>query len=303
MPTGGNVDHIAIGPGGVIVADAKAWTGEVVVRDGLLRASGRRQDKALDGVLAQVAAVKAAVGESVTVVPALVLTERPTSGLERLNGVGIIGIAELAAVDRELPAECSTVEVERIFRVLSEAFAPGGAAPATAMGMVEVETNDTPRDLFLKAHRWVYLNTWKNRRIYARSDRGEELGWKDVLTGELHIDGDHPFVHVVLGAATPAGTQLGASQIPKIPIDVRGGRLLGALTRIYMGVFIGQRWEKGGKRRLYGTLATPSDGVFRLGWVDLETGFVRPETTGPLCDGRRPAEYYLGMLRDRMPER
>jgi hypothetical protein len=46
-----NIDHIAIGPGGVVVIDAKNWTGEVTVRDGLLRQNGYRRDDEARGVV------------------------------------------------------------------------------------------------------------------------------------------------------------------------------------------------------------------------------------------------------------
>ena len=35
-----NLDHIAVGPGGVVIIDSKNWTGKVQVRDGTLRRTG-----------------------------------------------------------------------------------------------------------------------------------------------------------------------------------------------------------------------------------------------------------------------
>ena len=63
----GNIDHIAIGPAGVTVIDAKRYRGRIAVehRGGLLRArtehlrvGGREQTKLVDGVLAQAEAVR-----------------------------------------------------------------------------------------------------------------------------------------------------------------------------------------------------------------------------------------------------
>ena len=68
VPTSrGNIDHIAIGPSGVTVIDAKRYRGRITVehRGGLLRArtehlrvGGREQTKLVDGVLAQAEAVR-----------------------------------------------------------------------------------------------------------------------------------------------------------------------------------------------------------------------------------------------------
>lgn len=35
-----NIDHVAIGPGGVVVIDAKNWTGTVALANGTLRQNG-----------------------------------------------------------------------------------------------------------------------------------------------------------------------------------------------------------------------------------------------------------------------
>jgi Nuclease-related domain len=63
-----NIDHLAIGPAGVIVIDAKRYRGRIAVerRGGLLRehtehlpVGGRERTKLVDGVLGQAARVRA----------------------------------------------------------------------------------------------------------------------------------------------------------------------------------------------------------------------------------------------------
>ncbi len=45
-----NIDHVAIGPGGVYVIDSKNWSGRVEIRDGTeLRQDGRRRESAVTG--------------------------------------------------------------------------------------------------------------------------------------------------------------------------------------------------------------------------------------------------------------
>lgn len=40
-----NLDHVFVGPTGIFVVDAKNWTGDVQVKDGVLRQNGYRRDK------------------------------------------------------------------------------------------------------------------------------------------------------------------------------------------------------------------------------------------------------------------
>lgn len=48
-----NIDHIAVGPTGVTVIDAKRWKGDVRVRGGQLMVKGRDQSRLVEGVRKQ----------------------------------------------------------------------------------------------------------------------------------------------------------------------------------------------------------------------------------------------------------
>lgn len=52
-----NIDHVAVGPPGVFVIDAKNWSGVVTLRDGHLRQAGRSRLSAVSGVDAAASAV------------------------------------------------------------------------------------------------------------------------------------------------------------------------------------------------------------------------------------------------------
>jgi hypothetical protein len=54
-----NLDHVLVGPGGVIVVDAKNWTGDVQIRGDVLRQNGFSREREVAGVLQQCAAVAA----------------------------------------------------------------------------------------------------------------------------------------------------------------------------------------------------------------------------------------------------
>lgn len=66
-----NIDHIAVGPSGVFVIDAKKYQGKVELvdkgswlrSDWRLHVNGRNQTKLVDGVAAQAAAVRAVLGD------------------------------------------------------------------------------------------------------------------------------------------------------------------------------------------------------------------------------------------------
>ena len=53
-PNGGNIDHVAVGPPGVVVIDAKAWTSAVEIKGERLFAAGRFRDRQVDGLVSQV---------------------------------------------------------------------------------------------------------------------------------------------------------------------------------------------------------------------------------------------------------
>jgi hypothetical protein len=52
-----NLDHVLVGPGGVVVVDAKNWTGEVRISAGVLWQGRFARTQSVDGALAQCAAV------------------------------------------------------------------------------------------------------------------------------------------------------------------------------------------------------------------------------------------------------
>ncbi|KQZ67111.1 nuclease-related domain-containing protein [Nocardioides sp. Root151] len=57
-----NIDHVAIGPGGVYVIDSKNWSGDVVVRDRGLRQKGRSRESTVEAAAEAARAVSEALG-------------------------------------------------------------------------------------------------------------------------------------------------------------------------------------------------------------------------------------------------
>ncbi|MEO5781004.1 MAG: NERD domain-containing protein [Arthrobacter oryzae] len=100
-----NLDHILIGPGGVIVIDAKNWTGNVEVRGGVLRQNGCTRARETDSALQQGAAVAVLLEprHRQLVQTWLCLVQQPELEGAALNGVRIYGLNLLSAAVNSLP--------------------------------------------------------------------------------------------------------------------------------------------------------------------------------------------------------
>lgn len=131
-----NIDHLAIGPGGVTVIDAKRIRGRVRVRrtDGLLGEArerlliaGREETRLVEGVCRQVAVVSELLGGGVVVIGAMCFVESgglPLFSNPTLDGVriaGLRGVARLAR--RDGPHSAGEVQeiAERLRAALPEA--------------------------------------------------------------------------------------------------------------------------------------------------------------------------------------
>ncbi|QDY89104.1 NERD domain-containing protein [Arthrobacter sp. UKPF54-2] len=54
-----NLDHVLVGPGGIVIVDAKHWSGEVRLWEGNIRQNGYSRESEIEGVLQQASAVAA----------------------------------------------------------------------------------------------------------------------------------------------------------------------------------------------------------------------------------------------------
>lgn len=110
-----NLDHVAVGPGGVVVVDAKNWSGDVAVRDGVLRAGSYRKDDELEGVASAVAAVAALLEPrlraAVSGLLCLVAHDQPP--VPTTAGVTVLGRDHLVDELLALPPRLSGVQVRR----------------------------------------------------------------------------------------------------------------------------------------------------------------------------------------------
>lgn len=116
-----NIDHVAIGPGGILVIDSKNWSGRVDVRDEALRWNGYSRERevaaAADAALAVLALLPADLHACVK--PLICLT-RDEPVHVRARDVDITSTASLASFLRSLPPQLSPARSEKTVRDLQE---------------------------------------------------------------------------------------------------------------------------------------------------------------------------------------
>jgi hypothetical protein len=114
-----NIDHIAVGPGGILVIDSKNWSGRVDVRDETLRQNGYRRESevaaAADAALAVLALLPADLHGSVR--PLICLTRDEWVNV-RARDVDITSTASLPNFLRSLPPTLSAARAENAVREL-----------------------------------------------------------------------------------------------------------------------------------------------------------------------------------------
>lgn len=120
-----NIDHLAVGPGGVFVIDSKNWSGEIRVRGDVLRQNGRHRETAVIGA-AEAGLAVAQLGlvagvDSVTPVLCFV-QEDPLTGWAR--DVMVCSTANLVDMLTTRPAVLDAETVARTRRQLEREFRP-----------------------------------------------------------------------------------------------------------------------------------------------------------------------------------
>jgi hypothetical protein len=318
-PSGGNIDLLAVGPAGVAVIDAKSWSGTITIDGTRLLSEGHNRAKDLNGVHRQVAEVEAALRDAqpqVTVRGFLALAgeqdrNRPS---ETVDGIRVLGVDQLVEKFCGFERRLTTVEVETVLRDICVAFPPTEESdphkpPISGSSDPLPPTNPRIEAIIAGWMRFYYLRPRRQggkRTLYLKDDHGTDLGWKDTIGGgvTLTCSGDSAkLAEAVLNAATETGVPLAAESLPRVPVTLLGGQLVGRVARKYVAVLLGQEWRKYRTRRLYGTLIDPIEGHFELGYVDLATGDLHPKIDGGLNKNLGTGKGYLGRLAERDPDR
>lgn len=125
-----NIDHVAIGPGGVFVIDSKNWTGSVTVRDGVLWHQGRRREEAVAGAAEAALAITGVLG-NLPATPVLCFVRyEPLDGWA--HDVAVCTTATLTAMLTSRPPVLHPTAVPRVAGQLSAWLAEAPAVPRVA---------------------------------------------------------------------------------------------------------------------------------------------------------------------------
>ncbi|MFP5313272.1 MAG: nuclease-related domain-containing protein, partial [Actinomycetes bacterium] len=117
-----NLDHVLVCPGGVVVVDCKDWTGEVRVASGVLWQGRFARTQAVEGALAQCAAVASVVAppHRRTVRPLICMSAQPDLFGVTDSDVAVAGSERLVAAVRALPAVLDQPAVVGLYEQLGQ---------------------------------------------------------------------------------------------------------------------------------------------------------------------------------------
>jgi hypothetical protein len=159
-----NIDHILVGPGGVIVIDAKNWSGDVQVHNGVLRRDGYSKDREVSAVLEQGAAVAALLEPQHRrlVQSWLCLVSQANMDSSSSSGARIQGLATLGRSVEAMPAVLDPTTVQIIHSYLLSLLSAETSPPL----VTTKDWNPGPSDLRLASAPAVAL---ESRRSWQHS--------------------------------------------------------------------------------------------------------------------------------------
>ena len=131
------LDHVLVGPGGVIVVGAKSWTGHVEVTEGVLRHNGYAQHPAVEVALGQAAAVAALLPPSRRRFVRSLICIAGQAGLSgtTASGIEMHGIDSVVAAVAGMPDVLDSPAVVELYAQLGRLLTTQPQVPdATGLG-------------------------------------------------------------------------------------------------------------------------------------------------------------------------
>ena len=124
-----NIDHVAIGPAGILVVDAKNWSGAVTTHRGRLRQNGHPRDKELEGVLRAGVDVAALLPPASVprVIPVLCLAGEHEVAPTLCAEVTVVDVSRLTDWVSGLPLRLTPAEVLDLTGVLRRGLPPASS--------------------------------------------------------------------------------------------------------------------------------------------------------------------------------
>jgi hypothetical protein len=239
---GANLDHVAVGPGGVLVIDTKAWSGSVRVAGGSIFHDDECRDDAVEAVHSQALAVEERLADlglaPLEVVPVMCLVRRGASTVEAIGRVRVVGAAGLQRLAMGRGVRMSPAEVAVVAARLDETCPP--AAPGRRVSavlpaaVIPLERTDQPSErlfsddeLLVTAteaaargsiERWMTFIDPEQMRLVRRSFSGPMRIRGAAGTGKTVV-GLHRAAY--LAAAHPGARMLFTSFVRTLPAVLR----------------------------------------------------------------------------------
>lgn len=143
-----NLDHVLVGPGGVIVIDAKNWSGDIHLRNGVLRQNGYSREREVAGVVEQCSAVAALLEPQHRryVQAWLCMVGQPDLQGSTASGARVQGIDTLCHAIGAVPAVLDASAVEAIHEHLTNLLAGTSSPPLLTSGNVPTGPSDFMHD-------------------------------------------------------------------------------------------------------------------------------------------------------------
>lgn len=149
-----NIDHILVGPGGILIVDAKNWSGDVRLRDGVLRQNGYSREQELSGILQQSAAVAAVLepDHRRLVQGWICLVGQPKLEGTTSSGIRIVGLDALSGAVAGLPPALDPVLIPTVHGYLQGLL--GGSLSPRLLTTAHLDRHDAPA---------ASLSQWRRR--------------------------------------------------------------------------------------------------------------------------------------------
>lgn len=137
-----NLDHVLVGPGGVVVVDAKNWTGEVRIAAGVLWQGRFARTQSVDGALAQCAAVASVLAPPHRrfVRPLICLAGQPDLFGITNSDVAVAGAERVVAAVLALPPVLDQQTVVGLYAHLGQQLTQEPAAEGPAVNSLTVKS-------------------------------------------------------------------------------------------------------------------------------------------------------------------
>lgn len=141
-----SLDHVLVGPGGVVVVAARNWTGDVRVASGVLWQGRYARMQAVEGALAQCAAVASVLAPQHRrlVRPLICMAAQPDLFGVTGSDVAVAGIARVAWAIGSLPPVLDVAAVDEVYRHLRRELGSGQQPGTAAFGSARAGMGTRP---------------------------------------------------------------------------------------------------------------------------------------------------------------